>query len=704
MLTIVISDNIRPIILRKFVVAVLFSVLCHLVSGPASAMTQASGRQQASNLGQQGATAAPEAGKASQDAQTAVQEPKGAADSAKKDAAKAAEGGIALKATTNVKDYVDIQVVLLPRKQAKRVFSKEIASHYAVMQVLIDNRSEDAAFVLHSIFADYAGWALGGVPSAAQLTSALTVTGGSSSSAGPCPQEPDNVKAAAYQTVSCAGQVASIESRVIRGELQDASTWTVRNTLIRAAVLVGAVASGIPAFGSKDAVKYVGAYNGQFVPGMEVFLPDSTVTQINRVSDFGFQTNKVFGKGLSDPIYAFFPLDRFLTPGMKNIFLNAPAVFFAPAQIFVDKHFGKLQSQVDEMKNLIEDLVPAISPLCDENNAVTPCLTQKQRDQKMLRLLTKSCSKTGYTTTGVKTHETKINKAKTGDTETEDVNCDDAQAAQHMINQISLNSANILVQGVMTVNVAIVPATITDITFDEGNDSLDVWTVTGKDHAATMTGSFLTGGVPEVTSVDLPTGKNEKGDKYIEAISVVSEGSSDTKLQFKLQLKDKIDSGSKLHFQVTKYDPKDIKKTSGVKSMDFVFPVNYVPKASSSSDKPSISKVIPDNEDKAATWKSGSTLTGNITGSGLDNTTPEVVKLTLKNGTSTDLAQYIDSTTVDASKPNDGSNLHFTLKVKTKDVPAGSKLTFKVTKNTAAGADKAQALESNTYDYPVNYK
>jgi hypothetical protein len=94
-----------------------------------------------------------------------------AAASAKKDAANVAEGGIALKSSTNVKDYVNIQVVLLPRKQAKRVFSKEIASHYAVIQILIDNRSEDAAFVLHSIFADYAGWALGGVPSASQLTS-----------------------------------------------------------------------------------------------------------------------------------------------------------------------------------------------------------------------------------------------------------------------------------------------------------------------------------------------------------------------------------------------------------------------------------------------------------------------------------------------------------------------------------------------------
>jgi hypothetical protein len=102
--------------------------------------------------------AAPVTTKAAENAQKAAQEAKVAADSAKRDAAKVADGGTALKGTTNVKDYINIQVVLLARKQAERVFSKEVANHYAVVQVIIDNKSEDAAFVLHSIFADYAGW------------------------------------------------------------------------------------------------------------------------------------------------------------------------------------------------------------------------------------------------------------------------------------------------------------------------------------------------------------------------------------------------------------------------------------------------------------------------------------------------------------------------------------------------------------------
>jgi hypothetical protein len=712
-------------------------------------------------------------------AEAATQEGKTAADTTNKKAAQAASGGIALKGTTNVKDYVNIQVVLLARKQAEKVFSKEIARQYAVVQVIIDNKSEDAAFVLHSIFADYAGWALSGVPSPVE------VTGGSPSSGELCTQARDNSKANDYQTVSCAGQVASIESRVIRSELQGASVWNWRNGVVRAAILVGAVASGIPAFGSKNAVKYVGAYNGQLVPGMEVFWPDGTVPQLNNVSDYGFQTNKIFAKGHSDPVYAFFPLDRFFTPGMKNIFLNAPAVFFAPAQIFVDRHVGKnscwkpgiciRQSDVDEMKNLIEDLLPTTIPsLCsrrDQDNAasrgqvgtvtsigasggivtlavantmkkgdavtlagltnnaalntggtsnasrviltaatpttvsfastetITPgsetgtitstanaCFTQKQRDHAMLRLLTMPCP-------AKETGDAKIDNEKA---------CKTTLVARDLVNEISLNSTNVLVQGVMTVNVATVPATITGITFDEGNDSPDVWTVLNKDHAATTTGSFLTGGVTEVTSIEVPTAQSAKIADYLDPtkISLVSDSSTDTKLNFKIQWKKEIPPGSKLHFQVTKYDPKDTKKTSGVKSMDFVLPVDYNGKIAATDTKPGISKVNFDKEDAAATWAAGGTLAGKISGSSLGSATPNISKINVPSDKSASVDRYVDTTKLvtDKSKSND-SELRFTASLK-KRVPSGSTITFTVTGNNAKGT----AVTSDPKDYSVNYK
>jgi len=167
---------------------------------------------------------------------------------------------------------------------------------------------------------------------------------------------------------------------------------------------------------------------------------------------------------------------------------------------------------------------------------------------------------------------------------------------------------NVMVQGVMTVDVATVPATITDITFDEGNNSPKVWTVLNTDHAATITGRYLTGGVPSVTSIEVPNAQSTKITDYIDpkTISVVSEGSSDTKLNFKLQLKKAIPAESKLHFQVTKYDAKDTKKTSGISSMDFVLPVDYVstdnPTTANAASQPvagnNVSKPDPTNNKK----------------------------------------------------------------------------------------------------------
>jgi len=697
----VINCKIRPVIPRSFLVAMIFSIFCLLVLELAGGTIEVRAQQPVSAPGQPETAPASGLAKASQDVQKAAEaksaagESLAAAETAKKKALEAdAAAGVALNGSTNVKENVNAQVVLLPRKQAEKVFSKEIARNYAVVQATINNRSKDAAFLLHSIFLDYSKWVLSGMPSSLQ---------------GSCPQTQPN-----SQAPSCAGQVASVESRVIRGELQDASTWTWRNGIIRAAVLVGAVASGIPAFGSKNAIKYVSAYNGQLVPGTQVFWPDGTVPQLNRVSDFGFQTDKVIGKESADVVYAFFPIDRFLTPGMRNIFLNAPALFFAPAQLFVDRHIGKHcrkkpgiclpQSDVDDMKNLMEDLaeIPTACPSregtngqpSNQNNGQPTAqgntqptgqdsgqqkCTKKTRDEEMLRyLLMQDCSGTD--------------------------DCRKSMFVKQVINRISLNSIDVFVQGIMTVDVTTVPASITDVTFDKGNDSPDVWNVTDGpvDLEGTIAGRFLTGGVPDFTSIDLPDGKSHKTDEYInpKTSSVVSDESNDTKLRFELQRKKKIPSGSKLHVRVTKYDAKDTKKISGVNSMDFVLPVNYGAEAAPAGDKPSISTVTFDKEGVSATWNTaGSTLTGNIKGTALDGVELTITKLSVPDAKSPDPEQYFDIATLKTEK-NDGADLQFTLKLKIA-VPTGSTITFQVTKNASTGAEKAQVAEK---PYPVNYK
>jgi hypothetical protein len=577
-----------------------------------------------------------------------------------------ASTGTALTGTTNIENVVFAQAVLLPRKQAERVFSKEIGSHYAVVQVTISNESKDADFLLHSIFLDYSQWALSG-----GLTSKSD-----------CPATQSK-----YQATDCPNQVASVESRIIRGELQDAANWTLRNGLVRATVFVGAMASGLPAFKSLEAIKYVKNYNGEFVPGFQAFWPDSTVPQLNRTSDFGFSTKKVISRQSSDIVYAFFPIDRFLTPTLKRIFLKSPAIFFSPPQMFIDQHLG---ADVEEMKDLVEKMADNSCEATATDKSICPSGQGSGRDQKMLQLLLIDCSK---------------KEDAQGKPIEPPVLCSAAGPVQTLIRQISLNVISVKVQGAMAVDVSTVPATITDITFDPANDSPDAWQETSKPVSGTITGRFLSGGVPELKSIEPAAGNSDNIADYIDAktISIVSDQSNDAKLSFKLQWKKAIPPGSKLHFVVAKYDAKDTKKTAGVSSMEYVLPVNYQPKAEPGPGNSVITKIGFDGEGTAATWKAGATISGHITGSALDGATPKVTKLTVPADKNATPDQYIDTIAVDPKKNNDASNLYFSLKLK-KDMPTASTLTLQVVKSVQGPDKKSQSLTSDPKEYTVTYK
>src|SRR5258708_39603091 len=57
---------------------------------------------------------------------------------------------------------------------------------------------------------------------------------------------------------------------------------------------------------------------------------------MNRISDLGFRVDKIVPKESSDIVVAFFPLDRFLTAGLKDLFLKQPALFFSPYAMVLD--------------------------------------------------------------------------------------------------------------------------------------------------------------------------------------------------------------------------------------------------------------------------------------------------------------------------------------------------------------------------------
>lgn len=274
---------------------------------------------------------------------TCALEGQGAQNPGNKDAAQtqaikdAASKGFPMQSAATVRDNVSVEAVLLPYSICKRIFGTEIANNYTAVEVTVSNRSADAAMIVHSLYIDYSKWLLSGTPEA--------LAAGGRACAGGTPPGPAPIASAADKTVGLEtfqsstkpGQVASVESRIARGELLDAQNWTIRNWVIRALETAGAIASGYQfVFKEQGLIRGIGAFNGQVIPASQILWPDGTIGQLNRISDYGFQANKVIPKQSADIMVGFFPIDRFLTPGLKKIFRKAPAAFFVPGSLFAD--------------------------------------------------------------------------------------------------------------------------------------------------------------------------------------------------------------------------------------------------------------------------------------------------------------------------------------------------------------------------------
>src|SRR5690349_496215 len=113
----------------------------------------------------------------------------------------AAKNGKPLQTQITVNGSVHAQAVLIPRVDARRIFGKEIADNYAVIEVNVGNKSSDAAFIVHGIFIDYREWPLSGAAPKKLEAPASTDS---------------------YQASSFPSEVASEEYRVVRGQLLDA--------------------------------------------------------------------------------------------------------------------------------------------------------------------------------------------------------------------------------------------------------------------------------------------------------------------------------------------------------------------------------------------------------------------------------------------------------------------------------------------------
>lgn len=517
----------------------------------------------------------------------------------------------------NVIDNASVQSVLLPYEVCKRVFGKEVATHYAAVELTVSNRSSSASLILHSIFIDYSRWALSGSMYIPPLYGTAQAGGSGNGS------KPGNTSSGypPYEVPNDPNQVASVEYRVVRGEALDAQPWTARNWIMRSLDLAGAIATAYSfSINEQGIIRGIGAFTGQVTPAAKAFIPDNTVDQLNRISDLAFQVNKVIPKNSSDIVVAFFPIDRFLTPGLKKIYLKSPALFFAPYALVLDT------SARAALVPIVAKLMPP-NVHCSNGPTGSPepkCTPTKAADQFLSELATQymfdvakqsesdiakadqnnaqqttSESSTSETSQGAgqKADNKPAQSADTGappsptDTQTNPPSPSTNSQKSKAVNPVealcadlpnsidlnhpaenplsarqtcyikkflanaSLNTVHIVIGGEMTVDITKVPATITSIDMDNGNDSADTWkasTQTGVIH-----GSFLTSGTPDI---------KEAKDLGITDIKAVSTGSSDTELHFTMTLSKAIPASTKLTFTVTKTD----NAGNQVNSMPFV--------------------------------------------------------------------------------------------------------------------------------------
>ncbi len=255
----------------------------------------------------------------------------------------------------------------------------------------------------------------------------------------------------------------------------------------------------------------------------------------------------------SDISVAFFPIERFLTPTLKTLFLKNPAGFFVPGELMSDP----------KTPTAVRTLLLALA------RSVMPSVGETELIPKMLRASLEKCDSADEEKL-LQAQETGRVAAPQGVTEHLQM-C----GLKEIVGGLSLNNVHVVVGGIMTLDVAAVPASIYEVTFADGNDNKELWTVPGKDRKGTISGVYLAGGTPSIVDA--------KGTP-VDGITIkpVPASSSDTALNFTMSASKCIPS-QQLYFVVTKSpDPsgstdsaaaKTTKASAGVQSSPFQFAV-----------------------------------------------------------------------------------------------------------------------------------
>jgi len=430
-----------------------------------------------------------------------------------------------------VEDNITVEAVLLPYSVSQHVFGKEVATNYIAIELTISNHSQIASLIVESVYVDYSQWALSGWAILQNSSVSGNTPGGKN--------KKSTNSAHAEPT-----QIASAEYRSVRGDLMDTQPWTKRNITMRALEAAGAIATAYAfSISEKGIIRGIAAFNGQVIPAAKAFWPDGTQEQLNRISDLGFKVNKVIAKNSSDIVVGFFPIDTLLTPGFKKLFLKSPSLLYTPYAVLFDHDYQK-------------DLRPFIKTMLGNSSDAEvdgflhqlPCIYMNMYKESIEpKAEAESKSATG---------------TPPASTETAPWECKEKRGGQELavwfLAHASLETVHVDVKGDMAINLNQVPAKIDSLEMKGGNA---VWSNTKTPVEGTLRGSFFTG----ATAINIA----EVEALQIKDIKLVATGSSDSALNFTMQLTEPITKGKTLTFTVVKTD----KDGNSVVSNSLTFPV-----------------------------------------------------------------------------------------------------------------------------------
>jgi hypothetical protein len=483
------------------------------------------------------------------------------------------------------------------------------------------------------------------------------------------------------------GQVATIGAIDIQDEVTEDSVFSRRNLIINGLTLVGQVAGGYAFVGSTAAVQGIGAFNSAFVPNLAKFWPDRRLDQEKFLLALGYRTDQTTAIAKDDhgSYYAFFPLATFLTPNLQKLFLDALAVFMNPAEAFLEPNaLAEIKSQqlpskkdkVGPLRQMLWAMAQTISS--GSSNHLTP--------EQLLVDLSSSCHENPNKAQGKTQDENQSENTcpSCGDPTASTFNaCVNRIAAEKtLFAKASLNSAKIVVRGVMTIEIDAISPTIGDVYFDDEQKGEAAWTIASaaqanpagakdtpakaqpaqkpaasdnatntaaKDNSSTppanqrsgkITGKFLSDSTIAITGIVVASDPAAKATDYVTDLQISSTGTSDT-VPFTVTLVTQMPSGTKLTFQATRTssqtsDSSQAASTAGTysdpKSNSYVYIVNY--------NDPTLTKVTIENDTAAATWQKGATVNVTATGTNLTGASVKADPLEI-HGKAVPVANYI---------------------------------------------------------------